>query len=159
MWSCALKASGDVKRRKLETAWLATSNVYLQIDLDNNGIIIRINYFSPAAWLSSRYLLIKKSRIRSSAFPWEFSLVQNYSVILDGFGLQCSPRNLRFADSNPAKVDEIFEDVKVLSTSPLRESLNHGSWVWDFRVLKELKIRKIDLLRTFNRHIHVLVIT
>ena len=35
-----------------------------------------------------------------------------------GLGVTCSPRDLRFADSNPAEVDGFFQDVKILSTSP-----------------------------------------
>ena len=43
-----------------------------------------------------------------------------------------------FADSNPAEVDGfLFQDVKILSTSPPGGTLSWGSWVWDFRLVKE----------------------
>ena len=35
-----------------------------------------------------------------------------------GLGVMCSPRDPRFAGSNPAEVDGFFQDVKILSTSP-----------------------------------------
>ena len=39
-------------------------------------------------------------------------------VDLCDLGVRCSPRDPRFAGSNPAEVDEFFQDVKLLSTSP-----------------------------------------
>ena len=42
--------------------------------------------------------------------PWMSSSVVS--------GITCSPRDPRFAGSNPAEVDEFFQDVKILSTSP-----------------------------------------
>ena len=39
------------------------------------------------------------------------------SVGLVGLGVTCSPRDPRFAGSNPAEVDGFFEDVKILSTN------------------------------------------
>ena len=39
-----------------------------------------------------------------------------YIVGLSGLGLTCSPRDPRFAGSNPAEVDRFFQDVKILST-------------------------------------------
>ena len=37
-------------------------------------------------------------------------------VGLGGLGVTCSPRYPRFVGSNPAEVDGIFQDVKILST-------------------------------------------
>ena len=39
-------------------------------------------------------------------------------VGLGGLGVTCSPRDPRFADSNPAEVDGFFQDVKILTTCP-----------------------------------------
>ena len=39
-------------------------------------------------------------------------------VGLGGLGVTCSPRDSRFASSNPTEVDGFFQDVKILSTSP-----------------------------------------
>ena len=39
-------------------------------------------------------------------------------VGLGGLGVTCSPRDQKFAGSNPAEVDGFFQDVKILSTSP-----------------------------------------
>ena len=39
-------------------------------------------------------------------------------VCLGGLGVTCSPRDPRFAGSNPAEVEGFFQDVKILSTSP-----------------------------------------
>ena len=39
-------------------------------------------------------------------------------VDLGGLRVTCSPRDPRFAGSNPAEVDGFFQDVKILSTSP-----------------------------------------
>ena len=38
-------------------------------------------------------------------------------VGLGGLGVTCSPRDPRFAGSNPAEVDGFFQDEEVLSTS------------------------------------------
>ena len=38
-------------------------------------------------------------------------------VGLDGLEVTCSPRDPRFAGSNPAQVDGFFQNVKILSTS------------------------------------------
>ena len=39
-------------------------------------------------------------------------------VGLGGLGVTCSPRDPRFAGSNPTEVDGLFQDVKILSISP-----------------------------------------
>ena len=39
-------------------------------------------------------------------------------VGLGGLGVTYSPRDPRFAGSNPTEVDGLFQDVKILSTSP-----------------------------------------
>ena len=57
---------------------------------------------------------------------------------LGGLGVTCSPRDPRFAGSNPTEVDGFFfQDVKILSTSPPGGTLRWGSRVWDFRLVKE----------------------
>ena len=50
-------------------------------------------------------------------------------VGLGGLGVTCSPRDPRFVGSNPADVDGIFQDVKILSTSPPGGTLSWGSLV------------------------------
>ena len=50
-------------------------------------------------------------------------------VGLGGLGVACSPRDSRFAVSNPAEVDGFFQDVKILSTSPPGGILSWGSRV------------------------------
>ena len=53
-----------------------------------------------------------------------------YPIIgLGGLGVIFSPRDPRFAHSNPTGVDGFFQDVKILSTSPLG-----GTLTWGFRV-------------------------
>ena len=39
-------------------------------------------------------------------------------VGLGGLGVTCSPRDPKFEGSNPTDVEEFFQDVKILSTSP-----------------------------------------
>ena len=41
-------------------------------------------------------------------------IVNSYGVGLGVFGVTCSPRDPRFAGSNPADVDGFFQDVKIL---------------------------------------------
>ena len=60
--------------------------------------------------------------------PIEETLLGVY-VGLCGLGVTCSPRDPRFAGSNPAEVDGFFQDVKILSTSP-----PGGTLSWGFRV-------------------------
>ena len=58
-------------------------------------------------------------------------------VGLGGLGVTWSPRDPRFADSNPAEVDGFFQDVKIQAGGP--ESEISGS-------LKNLKPEKNRLL-------------
>ena len=48
---------------------------------------------------------------------------------LCGLGVTYSTRDPRFACSNPAEVDGLFQDVKILSTSPPVGTLSWGSRV------------------------------
>ena len=50
-------------------------------------------------------------------------------VGLGGLGVTCSPRDPRFAGSNPAEVDGFCQDIKILSTSPPGGTLSWGSRV------------------------------
>ena len=52
----------------------------------------------------------------------------------------------------------IFQDVKILSTSPPGGTLSWRSRVWDFRLIKESQPEKIGLWAKFNRRIYVLII-
>ena len=45
-------------------------------------------------------------------------------VYLGGLGVTCSLRDPRFAGSNPAEIDEFFQDVKIQSTSPPEGALS-----------------------------------
>ena len=47
-------------------------------------------------------------------------------VGLGGLEVTCSPRDPRFAGSNPTEVDGFFQDVKILSTSPPGQTLSWG---------------------------------
>ena len=47
-------------------------------------------------------------------------------VALSGLGVTCSPRDPKFACSNPPEDDEFFQDVKILSTSPPGGTLSWG---------------------------------
>ena len=61
---------------------------------------------------------------------FSFFVVLNSTVVgHGGLGVTCSPRDPRFAGSNPAEVDEFFQDVKILSTSPPGGILSWGSRV------------------------------
>ena len=68
-------------------------------------------------------------------------------VGLGGLGVTCSPRDPRFAGSNPADVDGCFQEVKLLRTSPPGGILSWRSQVWDFRLVKEPQAWKNGLLR------------
>ena len=48
-------------------------------------------------------------------------------VGLGDLGVTCSPQNPRFAGSNLTEVNGFFQDVKILSTSPLGGTLSWGS--------------------------------
>ena len=49
----------------------------------------------------------------------------------------CSPRDSRFAESNPGEVDGFFQDVKILNTSPPGGTLRRGARYRDYRLVKE----------------------
>ena len=65
------------------------------------------------------------------AFPsiMDFLFYANEAVDLGGLGVTCSPQNQKFAGLNPAEVNEFFQDVKILSTSPSGGTLSWGSRV------------------------------
>ena len=66
-------------------------------------------------------------------------------VGLGGLGVTCSPRDPRFAGSNPAEVDGFFQDLKILSTSHTGGTL---SWGPDSEIsgsLRNLKPEKIGI--------------
>ena len=79
--------------------------------------------------------------------PWckgqNYYLKVTFCVVgLGGLGVTCSPRDPKFAGSNPAEVDAFFQDVNILSTSPPGGILSWGSRVWDFRLVKEPQVWK-----------------
>ena len=44
----------------------------------------------------------------------------NFSfLVLSSLRVMCTPRDPKFAGSNPAEVDGFFQDIKILSISPL----------------------------------------
>ena len=55
--------------------------------------------------------------------PKQNSIVRLCEIGLGGLGVTCSPRDPRFAGSNPTEVDGFFQDVKILSISPPGGSL------------------------------------
>ena len=79
-------------------------------------------------------------------------ILSHRQVGLVGLGVTCSPRDPRFAGSNPTEFDGFFSGGKNSEHKSLRgpESEISGS-------LKNLKPEKIDLCVKFNRHIHVLI--
>ena len=72
------------------------------LDFESGNFGLKIKYFALATDANRRTV-------------GEFYLNK---VGLDDLGLPCSPRDPRFASSNPAEVDGFFHDVKILSTSP-----------------------------------------
>ena len=65
-------------------------------------------------------------------FHEEHRLILILSTIVLGhgaLGVTCSPRDPRLAGSNPAEGDGLFQDVKILSTSPTGGTLSWGSRV------------------------------
>ena len=64
-----------------------------------------------------------------SAFDAVEDLVSAVTVGLDGLGVTCSPRDPRFAGSNPTEVDGLLQDVKILSKNPPGGTLSWGSQV------------------------------
>ena len=66
-------------------------------------------------------------------------------VALGGLGVTCSPRDPRFACSNLTEVDELFQDVKILSTSPPVGTLSGGSEFEISGSLKNFKPEKIGI--------------
>ena len=69
-------------------------------------------------------------------------------VGLGGLGVSCSPRDPRFADSNPVEVDGFFQGIKILSTSPPGGTLSWGGPESEISgSLKNLKPEKNSPLR------------
>ena len=66
------------------------------------------------------------SSLITADYATDFYLV---IVGLGDLGVTCSPRGPRFVGSNPIEVDGFFQDVKILSTSPLGGTLSRGSRV------------------------------
>ena len=73
------------------------------------------------------------------------SFLQQLQVINVGLGglvVTCFPRDPKFAGSNSTEVEGFFQDVKILSTSPLGGTLSWGSRVRNFRLIKEPQVGK-----------------
>ena len=69
----------------------------------------------------------------------------HWQVDLGGLGVRYSPRDPRFAGSNPAEVDGFFQDVQILSKRPPGGTLNWGPESEISGSLKNLKPKKIGL--------------
>ena len=70
-------------------------------------------------------LLYKKNSVRKI---YNANLESNWICVdLGGLGVTCSPRDPKFAGSNPDEVDRFFQDVKILSTNPPGGTLSWGS--------------------------------
>ena len=63
---------------------------------------------------------------RDPGRSWCHPRTKSMIVGLGGLGVTCSPRDPRFAGSNPAEVDGFFQDVKILCTSPPEKILSSG---------------------------------
>ena len=72
--------------------------------------------------------------IQRSLVPSFTSVVGYLYVVPGGLGVTFSPRNPRFAGSNPAEVDGLFQDVKILSSSP-----PGGTSSWESEISGSLK--------------------
>ena len=57
---------------------------------------------------------------------FHYRSVTTYIVGLGALGVTCSPRDPRLAGSNPAEVNRLFEDVKILSTGLPAGTLSWG---------------------------------
>ena len=61
----------------------------------------------------------------------------SYLFGLGGLGVMCLPQDTMFVGSNLAEVNGVFQDVKILSTSPPGGTLNCGSRIRYYRLVKE----------------------
>ena len=82
---------------------------------------------------------------RYTLLTYPVLLFLSSSVGLGGLGVTCSPRDPRFADSNPTEVDGFFQDVKILSTSPRGGTLGGGPESEISSSLKDLKPENVGL--------------
>ena len=139
-------------------AWVYSSELCWFWSICNIDNILLNAKFSPLVKKTTVYKISYiKTEIMFCCTVW----LAKYTIEivgLGGLGVTCSPRNQRFAGSNPAEVDGFFQDVRILSTSPPGGTLSWGSRVWDFRLVKESQAWKNRPLNKSNRHIHVLVI-
>ena len=85
--------------------------------------------------------------INSKCIPSIIFIIIIIIVVLGGLGVTCSPRDPRFAGSNPAEVEGFFQGLSAVGPEPGIS----GS-------LKNLKPEKIVLRANFNRHFHILLI-
>ena len=82
--------------------------IYVSVLIQNSDLILDIS-------VCTRYLGLQST--------W---IVMVSSVGLGGLGVRCSPRDPRFAGSNPTEVDWFFQSVKIQSTCPPGETLSWG---------------------------------
>ena len=73
------------------------------------------------------------------------SFVYTRLVSFGGLGVTCSPRDPRFAGSNPTEVDGFFQGVKILSTCPPGGTLTWGPEPKISSSLKNFNPEKIGL--------------
>ena len=86
----------------------------------SNNVLLR-----KAIWIGH---ILRRNYLHNDATEGQMTEVNRVGVCLGGLGVTYSPRDSRFADSNPT-VDVFFQDVKILSTSPPGGTLSWGSRV------------------------------
>ena len=115
---------------------------------DNTGQNLRKRYWNtetPSPCIPKNDSLLEKNPIAESGIEpgtyWSGARQLYIGFVpyvhFGGLGVTCSPRDSRFAGSNPAEVDGFFQDLKILSRSPPGGALSWGSRFWDFRLVKE----------------------
>ena len=84
-------------------------------------MLIFVQFITIVVFITCAYSMI--------TFVFKDMVVRSVVVGLGGLGVTSSPRDPRFAGSNPTEFDGFFQDVKILSKSP-----PGGTLSWGFRV-------------------------
>ena len=105
---------------------LNTGSYHLHFLIPSANLDIILSYYQAQVYLDFLMGHVLKFRYHVA----RVFIVQEVNVLgLGGLEVTCSPRDPRFAGSNPTDVDGFSQDVKILSTSPPGGTLSWGSRV------------------------------
>ena len=116
--------------------WITVTNFnsYVLVMVNRQESQLLLGYCRADTLHSMYNRFLCESKVKNRLAYHDLRMTRHIVIIiiivgLGGFGVTSSPRDPRFAGSNPTEVDGFFQDVKILSTTPRGWTLSWGSVV------------------------------